>query len=111
MLEVVRAAYVTTARAKGLREHSVVLRHAFRNALLPVITIIGLALPEMVGGAVITETVFTWPGMGSLLIEAVTGRDYPLIMGISLTVAIAVLLANLVTDVVYAWADPRIRYS
>jgi peptide/nickel transport system permease protein len=111
MLEVVRSAYVTTARAKGLREHSVVLRHAFRNALLPVITIIGLALPEMVGGAVITETVFTWPGMGSLLIEAVTGRDYPLIMGISLTVAIAVLLANLVTDVVYAWADPRIRYS
>ena len=72
---------------------------------------IGLALPEMVGGAVITETVFTWPGMGSLLIDAVNGRDYPLIMGISLAVAIAVLLANLITDVVYAWADPRIRYS
>jgi peptide/nickel transport system permease protein len=111
MLEVVRAAYVTTARAKGLRERAVVFRHAFRNALLPVITIIGLALPEMVGGAVITETVFTWPGMGSLLIDAVNGRDYPLIMGISLTVAITVLLANLITDIVYAWADPRIRYS
>ncbi len=111
MLEVVRATYVTTARAKGLRERSVVLRHAFRNALLPVLTIIGLALPEMVGGAVITETVFTWPGMGSLLIDAVNGRDYPLIMGISLSIAIAVLLANLITDVVYAWADPRIRYS
>lgn len=111
MLEVVRQAYVTTARAKGLREYSVVLRHAFRNALLPVITIIGLALPEMVGGAVITETVFTWPGMGSLLIDAVNGRDYPLIMGISLAVAFSVLLSNLITDVVYAWADPRIRYS
>jgi peptide/nickel transport system permease protein len=111
MLEVVRATYVTTARAKGLRETSVVLRHAFRNALLPVITVIGLALPEMVGGAVITETVFTWPGMGSLLIDAVNGRDYPLIMGISLSVAVAVLLANLITDLLYAWADPRIRYS
>jgi peptide/nickel transport system permease protein len=111
MLEVVRAAYVTTARAKGMREHSVVLRHAFRNALLPVLTVIGLALPEMVGGAVITETVFTWPGMGSLLIDAVNGRDYPLIMGISLSVAVAVLLANLVTDIAYALVDPRIRFA
>ncbi|MEZ4678487.1 MAG: ABC transporter permease [Caldilineaceae bacterium] len=111
MLEVVRAAYVTTARAKGLRERLVVLRHAFRNALIPVITIIGLALPEMVGGAVITETVFTWPGMGSLLVDAVNGRDYPLIMGISLTVAIAVLAANLITDITYAFVDPRIRFG
>lgn len=111
MLEVVRAAYVTTARAKGLSERLVVLRHAFRNALIPVITIIGLALPEMVGGAVITETVFTWPGMGSLLIDAVNGRDYPLLMGISLCVAIAVLLANLITDITYAFADPRIRFA
>lgn len=111
MLEVVRVAYVTTARAKGLRERLVILRHAFRNALIPIITIIGLALPEMVGGAVITETVFTWPGMGSLLVDAVNGRDYPLIMGISLTVAIAVLAANLITDITYAFADPRIRYG
>jgi peptide/nickel transport system permease protein len=111
MLEVVRSAYVTTARAKGLKEYQVVFRHAFRNALLPVITIIGLAIPEMVGGAVITETVFTWPGMGSLLIDAVNGRDYPLIMGISLAVAVAVLLSNLITDIAYAFVDPRIRYS
>jgi len=111
MLEVVHAAYVTTARAKGLRERLVVLRHAFRNALIPVITIIGLALPEMVGGAVITETVFTWPGMGSLLVDAVNGRDYPLIMGISLAVAVAVLIANLITDITYALVDPRIRFG
>jgi peptide/nickel transport system permease protein len=94
-----------------LSERLVVLRHTFRNALIPVITIIGLALPEMVGGAVITETVFTWPGMGSLLIDAVNGRDYPLLMGISLCVAIAVLLANLITDITYALADPRIRFA
>jgi peptide/nickel transport system permease protein len=111
MLEVIRQSYVTTARAKGLGEATVVLRHSFRNALIPVLTVIGLALPEMVGGAVITETVFTWPGMGSLLIDAVNGRDYPLIMGISLCVAIAVLIANLLTDVAYALADPRIRFG
>jgi peptide/nickel transport system permease protein len=89
----------------------VVLRHIFRNALIPIITVIGLALPEMVGGAVITETVFTWPGMGSLLIEAVTGRDYPLIMGISLCVAMTVLIAGLITDIAYAAVDPRIRFG
>lgn len=111
MLEVVRSAYMTTARAKGLSERLVVFRHAFRNALIPILTIIGLALPEMVGGAVITETVFTWPGMGSLLIDSVNGRDYSMLMGISLTVAIAVLTANLITDIAYAVADPRIRFE
>ena len=111
MLEVIRQAYVTTARAKGLGERLVIFRHAFRNALIPVITVIGLALPDMVGGAVITETVFTWPGMGSLLIDSVNGRDYPMIMGISLSVAVAVLVANLLADVAYAWVDPRIRFS
>jgi peptide/nickel transport system permease protein len=111
MLEVVRATYITTARAKGLQERWVVLRHAFRNALIPILTVIGLALPEMVGGAVITETVFTWPGMGSLLIDSVNGRDYSMLMGISLSVAIAVLIANLITDIAYAFADPRIRYE
>jgi peptide/nickel transport system permease protein len=110
MLEVINATYVTTARAKGLQEKNVVLVHAFRNALIPILTVIGLALPEMVGGAVITETVFSWPGMGSLLVEGVAGRDYPLIMGISLVVGITVLFANLLTDVAYAFADPRIRY-
>jgi peptide/nickel transport system permease protein len=111
MLEVISATYITTARAKGLQEKNVVLVHAFRNALIPIITVIGLALPEMVGGAVITETVFSWPGMGALLVEGVAGRDYPLIMGISLVVGMTVLLANLLTDVAYAFADPRIRYQ
>jgi peptide/nickel transport system permease protein len=111
MLEVINATYVTTARAKGLEEKSVVLVHAFRNALIPIITVLGLALPEMVGGAVITETVFSWPGMGSLLVEGVAGRDYPLIMGISLIVGTTVLFANLLTDIAYAFADPRIRYQ
>jgi peptide/nickel transport system permease protein len=111
MLEVITATYVTTARAKGLREKNVVLVHAFRNALIPILTVIGLALPEMVGGAVITETVFSWPGMGSLLVEGVAGRDYPLIMGISLVVGTTVLFANLLTDIAYAFADPRIRYQ
>ncbi len=111
MLEVVRATYITTAKAKGLRERVVVFRHAFRNALIPILTIIGLALPEMVGGAVITETVFTWPGMGSLLIDSVNGRDYSMLMGISLSVAVAVLAANLITDIAYAYADPRIRFG
>ena len=111
MLEVINATYVTTARAKGLQERNVILVHAFRNALIPIITVIGLALPEMVGGAVITETVFSWPGMGSLLVEGVAGRDYPLIMGISLVVGTTVLFANLLTDIAYAFADPRIRYQ
>ena len=111
MLEVINATYVTTARAKGLRERQVILVHAFRNALIPILTVIGLALPEMVGGAVITETVFSWPGMGSLLVEGVAGRDYPLIMGISLLVGTTVLAANLITDIAYAFADPRIRYQ
>lgn len=110
MLEVIHSAYVTTARAKGLKERTVVLGHAFRSALIPILTVIGLALPEMIGGAVITETVFTWPGMGSLFVEGVAGRDYPLVMGISLVVAISVLTANLLTDMAYALADPRIRY-
>ncbi len=111
MLEVLGSLYVTTAVAKGLPNRTVVTRHAFRNALIPIITIIGLSLPELVGGAVIIETVFSWPGMGNMMVEAVSGRDYPMIMGLSLIVAIFVLMANLLTDVAYAVADPRVRYS
>ncbi len=111
MLEVLGSLYVTTATAKGLSPRVVVSRHAFRSALIPIITIIGLSLPELVGGAVIIETVFSWPGLGSMMVEAVSGRDYPMIMGLSLVVAIFVLLANLATDVAYAVADPRVRYS
>ncbi|HVA05290.1 MAG TPA: ABC transporter permease [Acidimicrobiales bacterium] len=110
MLEVVRSPYVTTAESKGLVPRVVIIRHAFRNALIPILTVIGLSLPDMVGGAVITETVFTWPGMGLLMVQGVVARDYPLIMGVSLFVAIGVLAANLLTDVAYAVADPRIRY-
>lgn len=110
MLEVVSSLYVVTAESKGLSRRVVLLRHAFRNALIPILTIIGLSLPDLVGGAVITETVFTWPGAGLLMVEGVMARDYSLIMGLSLFIGVAVLAANLFTDVMYALADPRIRY-
>src|SRR6266576_3796624 len=108
MLEVLGSLYVTTAVAKGLPPRVVVGRHAFRSALIPIITIIGLSLPELVGGAVIIETVFSWPGLGNMMVEAVQQRDTPMIMGLSLIVAVFVLMANLLTDVMYAVADPRV---
>jgi peptide/nickel transport system permease protein len=110
MLEVINQLYVTTADAKGLPRRTVVIRHAFRNALIPVLTIIGISLPQMVGGAVITESVFSWPGVGLMMVQGVAQRDYPMIMGITLFLGVAVLLANLLTDIAYAVADPRIRY-
>jgi peptide/nickel transport system permease protein len=110
MLEALRQDYVTTARAKGLREQIVLVRHAFRNALIPLITIIGLSLPELLSGAVITETIFQWPGMGLLALRAVNARDYPLILGVILVTAAMVLISNLIADLLYAVADPRIRY-
>jgi peptide/nickel transport system permease protein len=110
MLDVIHAQYMTTADAKGLPRRPVILRHAFRNALIPIVTVIGLTLPEMIGGAAVTETVFTWPGLGLRLVDAVNGRDFPVIMGIALVFAVFVLVANLITDVAYAAADPRIRY-
>lgn len=109
MLEVLRQDYMTTARAKGLRERAVLLIHAFRNALIPLITIIGLSLPELLSGAVIVETIFQWPGMGMLAINSVSARDYPMILGVILVTATMVLLSNLLADVLYAVADPRIR--
>ena len=111
MLEIVNLDYLTTARAKGLPPRTVIGRHAFRNAMIPVITLIGLYVPEMIGGAVVTEQVFSWPGLGQLMIDGVLARDYFLIMGITMVLAVFVLLANLVTDVVYGFADPRIRLS
>ncbi len=111
MLEVLGSLYVTTAEAKGLPPRTVVIRHALRNALVPIITIIGLSLPDLVGGAVIIETVFSWPGLGLMMVEGVAGRDFPMIMGLSLVVAVTVLFANLLTDIIYAVADPRVRYS
>ena len=110
MLEALASPYITTAESKGLAARIVVGRHALRNALIPVVTVIGLSLPTIAGGAIILESVFAWPGMGSLLIRAVTGRDFPVIMGISLAVAVVVVIANLLTDVAYALIDPRIRY-
>jgi peptide/nickel transport system permease protein len=111
MLEVLRQDYVTTARAKGLAERIVMVGHAFRNALIPLITVIGLSLPELLSGAVITETIFQWPGMGMLVVRAVNARDYPLILGTILATATLVLLSNLIADLLYGVADPRIRVA
>jgi peptide/nickel transport system permease protein len=111
MLEVVRQDYITTARAKGLDERTVIFRHALRNALLPVITILGLAIPGLIGGGVIFETIFAIPGMGQLFYQSVMMRDYPTIMGILVIGAILTLLGNLVADLAYSVADPRIRVA
>ncbi len=111
MLEVIRADYVRTARGKGIPENRITWRHSFPNALLPIITLLGLSLPVLVVGAVFTETIFSWPGMGTLYLEAVNGRDVPLLMGMNLVIALVVLVANLLTDIAYGMADPRIRYD
>ncbi|MFP4561548.1 MAG: ABC transporter permease [Thiohalorhabdus sp.] len=109
MLEVIRQDYVLTARAKGLPEGAVIYRHALRNALLPVITLLGLSVPGLIGGSVIFETIFGIPGMGQLFYNAVLMRDYPVVMGILVIGAILTLLGNLLADLAYAWADPRVR--
>jgi len=109
MLEVLHADYLTTARAKGMRERIVILAHALRNALLPVVTVIGLSIPGLFGGALFIETIFAWPGMGMLFIDGVNARDYPLIMGVALVMTTVILLANLLTDIAYSLVDPRIR--
>lgn len=111
MLEVLRQDYVTTARAKGLPHWRVVIGHTFRNALLPLITIVGLSLPSLLGGSVIIEAIFGWAGLGTLSLTAVTQRDYPVIMGVNFIAAVMVLLSNLLADLAYAVADPRIRYD
>ena len=111
MLEVIRQDYITTARAKGLSERTVIFKHALRNALLPVITILGLSVPGLIGGSVIFETIFAIPGMGQLFYMATMSRDYPVIMGILVIGAVLTLIGNLIADVSYALADPRIRVS
>lgn len=111
MLEVIRSDYITTAKAKGLAKNRVTWRHTVPNAILPVITVVGLSIPGLVVGAVFTETIFSWPGMGTLYLDAVLGRDVPLLMGINLVIAIFVLVANILTDLAYAFVDPRIRYD
>ena len=110
LLEVLRQDYVRTAHAKGVSAGRVVWRHALRNALIPVVIVIGLSLPTLVGGAVLTETVFAWPGVGRLAVGAVFERDYPIIMGVNLLIAAVVITANLLTDLAYGLLDPRITY-
>jgi peptide/nickel transport system permease protein len=111
MLEVLSSDYLTTARAKGLRDHSVVLRHALKNALIPVITVIGLQLGALLSGAVLTETVFGRVGVGRYVVTAITARDYPVVQGTVVVVAVFVVAINLIVDVLYAALDPRIRYT
>ncbi|MBI6546194.1 MAG: ABC transporter permease [Cyanobacteria bacterium NC_groundwater_1444_Ag_S-0.65um_54_12] len=111
MLEVVRQEYVRTARAKGLAEAVVIFKHAFRNALIPVITIVALALPGLFGGAIMTETIFAWPGIGRLFFNALGQGDYPILMAILTISACLVVISNLLADITYAAVDPRIRYD
>ena len=111
MLEVVRQDYIRTARSKGLSEASVIFKHALRNALIPVITLLGLYLPFLFSGAVLIETVFAWPGMGRLVVDAIFQRDYPVVMAGTFIFAVMVVVGNLIADVLYALVDPRIRYD
>ncbi|MBA7590055.1 hypothetical protein ES708_32157 [subsurface metagenome] len=111
MLEVLSQDYIRTARSKGLNEFVVVFKHAFRNALIPIITLLGLRIPWLFGGAVITETVFAWPGIGQLLVRSIYGRDFPVVEGIVLILAFLVTTTNLIVDISYLFIDPRIQYN
>jgi peptide/nickel transport system permease protein len=110
MLEVLRQDYIRTAWAKGLRERTVILRHALKNAFIPVISIIGLIVPVLVGGSVVIETIFGLPGIGAYLLDAISRRDYPIISAINVVIATVILINNLVIDLTYAWLDPRVQY-
>lgn len=111
MLEVMKEDYVRTARAKGIKEWFVVIKHVLRNSLIPVVTYLGMEIPLLLGGAVVTEQVFSWPGLGLLMIKSIGARDYPVVLGITILVAIAVLVFNIITDLIYGLLDPRIRYD
>jgi peptide/nickel transport system permease protein len=111
MLEVLGQDYVRTARAKGLRERTIVMKHAFRNALLPIVTIVGLSFGGLMSGAVLTETVFALPGVGTQLVSAILARDYPVVQAFTVVIAVMFVLVNLVVDLSYAYLDPRIRLS
>ena len=111
VLDALESNYVVTARAKGLRERIVVYRHVLKNALIPIITISGLQLGALLGGAILTESVFAWPGLGLLLLDSIYSRDYPLIQGIIIFYAIILILINLIVDIAYAFIDPRVRVS
>jgi peptide/nickel transport system permease protein len=111
LLDVLRQDYVRTARAKGLPNPRVALRHALRNALIPVVTVVGLEFGRMLGGAILTETVFSLPGLGSFLITAIAKRDYPVVQGIVLWLAVVFVVINMLVDLAYAALDPRIRHA
>ncbi len=111
MLDELRSDYVRTARAKGLPEGTVLMKHAFRNAAIPIVTIVGLSLPFLLGGSVIVERIFSWPGMGSRMVEAIFTRDYPVVLAINFIVSVMVILGNLLADLGYALLDPRIAYG
>ncbi|MFD1176570.1 ABC transporter permease [Paenibacillus puldeungensis] len=109
MLEVIRQDYIRTARAKGLKERTVIFKHALRNAMIPAITLLGFELPALFSGAIITEKIFAWPGVGHIYLNAITMRDYPFMLGFTVILAVLTLLGNLLSDVLYGLADPRIR--
>lgn len=111
MLETLSQDFVRTARAKGLSQHNVVYRHTLRNAIMPVVTLLGIQMGQLLGGVVVTETVFAWPGLGKLTVDAIFARDYPIVQGAVLTMALLFVVINLLTDVIYTFLDPRIRYE
>jgi peptide/nickel transport system permease protein len=110
-LEILSQDYIRTAESKGLPQRAVVLRHAMRNALLPVMTVTGLQIGRLLAGAILTETIFSWPGIGLWIFEAIQARDYPIVQGATLFIATIFVLVNLLTDLLYAVVDPRIRYD
>ena len=109
LLSTLNQAYVTTARAKGVPEFKVIVQHALRNAMIPVVTIMGLQFGALLSGAVITETIFSWPGIGRLLIDAINARDYPLVQGVVLVIALSYVIVNTLVDLTYTFIDPRVR--
>ena len=111
VLEVLNEEYIKTARSKGLRNVVIVIKHAFRNSLIPIVTTLSLSVPFLIGGAVVTEQIFAWPGIGSLMITAITSRDYPVIMGVAVLICVVVLVVNLILDLIYAALDPRIKFK
>ena len=111
MLEVLGQDYIRTAQAKGLKERTVVVRHALRNAWLPIITVVGLQVGLLLSGAILTETVFSWPGIGRWLVDAIYARDYPIVQGVTLMIALIFVVVNLTVDILYALVDPRVRFE
>ena len=111
MLEVIMQDYIRTARAKGLKERRVIYNHALKNALIPVVTVICMSMGYLLSGALLTETVFSWPGMGTLIYQAILNRDYPLVTSSTMVLAMFILFSNLLADILYAFLDPRIKFN